>query len=376
MLGESRAEIDIEAGGRDREHEHELVDRHIVRQFDIGGEDEWKHLHGRLKELSKRRVVLEAIEADLLVEAEDTGLYRRLGYPTMHVYMEQELHYGRLAANERLRVARALSELPNIAAAFRAGELPFSVVREVTRPATEDNEDAWLAEIRGKTAAQVQQLVKGRREGDLPEDPPDPSLIKERIMVEVSAETYALWRQARIAIDEERGEHVSDDELVQTMCRRALDPVVATPDRPMKPAFQIAVTTCRQCKRGMQVGPGVEIELSPAVLARAQCDADEVGDLEDDTPARVKPTIPYPTRRKVFVRDRFACTYPGCTSRRHLEAHHLERRADGGDHQMSNISVLCSFHHQGLHEGRITIRGRAPDLVFTTTEDDPGPSWD
>ena len=100
---------------------------------------------------------------------------------------------------------------------------------------------------------------------------------------------------------------------------------------------------------------------------RALCDAVFVGDLEDDEPTRAKSIIPYPTRRKVFIRDRFACAVPGCTSKRFLEVHHLRRRADGGGHEPWNLLVLCDGHHVALHEGTITIRGRAPDqLVFGT----------
>ena len=228
--------------------------------------DDWRTLHARLQTNLRQRTVLEAAAADLLLEAEETQLYLRLGYPTMTVYMERELACSRHTAAEHLRVAHELVELPMIAAEYRAGELPFTVVREVTRPATADTEGAWLDAIRGKTSSEVQQLVKGRKKGDRPEQRPDPKLIKERIFVEVSAETYAIWRQARVALDDERGARLSDDELIQTLCKRACEPVPAGTGDVTRPGFQISVTTCKQCKRGFHVGPGVEVEVPSARL--------------------------------------------------------------------------------------------------------------
>src|SRR5687767_4843690 len=101
-------------------------------------------MHQRLRSIAKRRVALEAEEAGLLLEAEDTRLYRRLGYTSMLEYMGRELHYGPHAANERLRVARALIELPLTAELFGDGELCFSAIRELTRVATPATEEAFL----------------------------------------------------------------------------------------------------------------------------------------------------------------------------------------------------------------------------------------
>jgi len=81
-------------------------------------EADWKELHRRLRSIAKRRVALEAEKAGYLVEAEESRLYRRLGYTSMLEYMERELHYGPHAANERLRVAHALIDLPLIGELF------------------------------------------------------------------------------------------------------------------------------------------------------------------------------------------------------------------------------------------------------------------
>ncbi len=346
------------------------------------GEQDWKGLHQRLRSIAKRRVALEAEEAGLLLDAEESRLYRRLGYTTMHEYMERELHYGPHAANERLRVAHALVELPLIAELFRDGELCFSAVRELTRVATPATEQAFLHTAQGKTAHQVQQMVAGLKLGDSPDAKPDPRRIKHRVVIEVSAETYAAWRRTRAALDDEQGERLSDDDALQTLCRRATETCPTSEDVP-RPAVQTAVTTCRACKQSFIECAGEALPIDPATAARLTCDAEHIGDLESDELTRVTSVIPASIRRKVFHRDHFACVTTGCRATRFLDLHHIRHREDGGEHSMSNIAVLCFGCHQRHHAGQLMITGHAPDhLQFTWKHDDDidspmsGPTWD
>ena len=67
---------------------------------------------------------------------------------------------------------------------------------------------------------------------------------------------------------------------------------------------------------------------------------------------------------RVFERDGWRCTVPGCSSYRNLHNHHIRFRSKGGPDDLWNRTALCAAHHQrGVHEGigRIRIRGRAPD---------------
>jgi len=354
----------------------------LVERTEGPCEADWKGLHRRLRSIAKRRVALEAEEASYLVEAEETQLYRRLGYTTMVEYMERELFWGPHAAKERLRVARELIELPLIAELFSAGDLCFSAVRELTRVATPATEEAFLRKAEGKTAHHIQQMVAGLKHGDEPDAKPDPRRITKRVVIEVSVETHALWRRTRTALDEEYGERLSDDDFVQILCRRATETPVATDDVP-RPAVQTAVTTCKACKQSFVEGPGEALPIDEATTACLTCDAEHIGDLESDELTRVTPTIPAAIRRKVFHRDHFACVVPGCRATRHLNVHHLVHREHGGDHSMFNVAVLCFGCHQRLHAGQLRITGRAPDLQFTWQRDDdvesamaPSPSWD
>jgi hypothetical protein len=64
---------------------------------------------------------------------------------------------------------------------------------------------------------------------------------------------------------------------------------------------------------------------------------------------------------RVFERDGWRCTVPGCSSYRNLHDHHIVFRSAGGSDELANRTTLCAFHHlRGVHAGRVRCAGRAP----------------
>jgi len=80
------------------------------------------------------------------------------------------------------------------------------------------------------------------------------------------------------------------------------------------------------------------------------------------------PNAKVPREHRVFERDGWRCTVPGCSSYRNLHDHHIQFRSHGGPDDLWNRTALCAAHHQrSVHEGigriRIRIRGRAPGAL-------------
>jgi hypothetical protein len=234
-----------------------------------------------------------------------------------------------------------------------------------------------LRKARGQTAHSIQEMVSGLKRGDTPDSPPDPRLIRKRVVFEVSVETFATLRALRKAIDDAASEPISDDAFVTELLHRAM---TAAADVPLPPA-RIAMTTCKTCKQSSIETGGESLAISAATAERLACDAELVGDLESNELTRVTSAIPAAIRRKVLHRDGFACTVPGCRSKRFLTFHHVEPRALGGNHSVENITTICFGHHKHHHDGALSIVGRAPDLTFVWNRDDDvdsaaSPSWD
>ena len=70
------------------------------------------------------------------------------------------------AAREKVRVARALARLPQIAQALARGELSYAKARALTRVATPETETRLLAVGRAGTAEHVERIVRGWRRMD------------------------------------------------------------------------------------------------------------------------------------------------------------------------------------------------------------------
>ncbi|MDP8955359.1 MAG: HNH endonuclease, partial [Actinomycetota bacterium] len=53
--------------------------------------------------------------------------------------------------------------------------------------------------------------------------------------------------------------------------------------------------------------------------------------------------------RALKHRDR-ECRFPGCGTRRYLQAHHIRHWDQGGPTELDNLVLVCFFHHKLVHE--------------------------
>jgi hypothetical protein len=400
-----------------------------TRAWEAERNAEWAELDRRLRAVAKERGALDAKEAELLREAETLQLWREFGYAGLLEYMERAMGYSPHTAMERLRVAKALVDLPRIAEALENGEIKHSAVRELTRVASGDTEAEWLRAVQGKSLREIEPLVAGRKPGSRPTDPPEPSLRRRKLTLELQPEAYEMLRQAQAVLAETHGHRLSPEELIVAMCRLVLESTEAgtastataakasstgadaagcagshghvppaqhahvgsprhaaaagSDERPIadargtatgglgggssgRPAYQLAIKTCPDCKRSWQYGGGRDIEIGTEVVERAHCDAEHIGSLDEDVPARKTTTLTKRVREHVFARDGYACAVPGCRRVTGLDIHHIQFQEHGGGHESANLLLLCNLHHAAVHTGKLVISGRAPHGLEVT----------
>jgi hypothetical protein len=126
---------------------------------------DWLQAHEALVRLAASRAGLDFEEGQRLRAALLAQAHVPLGYGSFVEYIERLFGYSPRLTYEKLRVAEALEQLERTATALRAGQLSWSVVRELTRVATPETEGDWLQCAAGLTARQVQQSVSGHRLG-------------------------------------------------------------------------------------------------------------------------------------------------------------------------------------------------------------------
>jgi Domain of unknown function (DUF222)/HNH endonuclease len=77
--------------------------------------------------------------------------------------------------------------------------------------------------------------------------------------------------------------------------------------------------------------------------------------------------IPLRNRRAVIARDR-CCRYPGCDRpARWTDIHHIRERANGGTHELSNLVLLCRFHHRQIHRDELKLEWGADGVTLLVT---------
>src|SRR5215216_3345438 len=328
----------------------------------------WREVDRQLRRLAARRGALDVEEARWLSRARAAQIHRHLGFGTFGEYVERVLGYAPRTALERMRVAEALERLPRSRDALTTGQISYSALREFSRIAKPQNEQAWIDAVTGKTVREVEALVAGHEEGDGPEDPADPMLEARHLSLALSPETYALFLQARRHLEAERGEPLSDDDVMASLCEAMLEEGGAASSGPRA---QVALTVCERCERGWQDAAGQVIEVPKAAIEMACCDAQQLGRVDGDAPAPTTIDVPAAVRRQVVRRDHGRCVVPGCRASRFLHVHHLIPRAHVGGHEPTNLCLLCSSHHRALHDGRLRITGQPPALQFAHRDGRP-----
>jgi len=290
------------------------------------------------------------------------------------------------AAREKVRVARALENLPRISAAMACGKLSYSKVREMTRVASAQTEAYLLMIAEHGTAQHVEKLVRAyRRCQDAEElsrearqqqsrcvsfryDDDGSIILNCRLPAEAGALVLkALDLAVRELPDVPAG---TSSEPVRFSARRAdalallAESFLAhgAQESPGTDRHQIVVHVSAETLRDRSAGC-CEFEHGPSMAAetarRLSCDASVVALTESDdgdplNVGRRTRTISASLRRALNARDR-GCRFPGCANSRYLDAHHVEHWANGGETKPSNLVSLCRFHHHAVHEGGIRI---------------------
>ena len=307
-----------------------------------------------------------------------------------------------VTAREKVRIAHALDDLPQITAAFREGELSYSKVRAITRIATWDSEDELIELAQSTTAEHVAKLVRARRQADHLSAPgaalnawthrhldyhvaSDGSVVFEgRLPAEMGAMLLkALGRASEWLRTEDQlepwrafADKVPDEaipEKQQAPMRRAdalavlaerflarvpeADDSLSTADRFLITVHAPAEALPEHAAIDAEDPPQFEdgSVAAPETVRRLGCDAAVVRILEsgDGEPLDVgrKTRVIPPSIRRALKRRDGGCRFPGCTHTRFVDGHHIVHWADGGATCLDNLVSLCRFHHRLVHEG-------------------------
>jgi hypothetical protein len=249
------------------------------------------------------------------------------------------------AAREKVRVARALPQLPLLSGALQRGEISYAKVRALTRIATPDNEERLMAVACCGTAAHVERLVRAWRYCDRVEDrrkqlarsvtcwadEDGMVIVRARLTPEQGAVVQKALEAASDRLYQE-GQHAAPpDNMAEevTFGQRQADALTLIAESALNAGFDRGSTGDRyQVVLHVQAAPALigdeprhVIDLADAGIGvsaetsrRVSCDASVVVIREDADGAalevgRKTRTIPSGLRRALASRDRH-CVFP------------------------------------------------------------------
>ena len=292
------------------------------------------------------------------------------------------------AAREKVRVAKALAELPLIDDALRKGEISYSKVRAMTRVATKENEGDLLVMARCATGAQLEKICRLKRMVNALDGASAEEVESRRYVVERAVEDGMVSIQLRLLPDEaarvmkafEVAGNGNRADGAVALADGALGGKVGGEGASVRPPVEVVVHVQAGDLEGRtELGDGISAEVSRRLL----CDAGVVSMLEDEQGktidvGRKTRTIPAALRRALDARDG-GCRFPGCTNRIFTDAHHVEHWLDGGETSLANAVLLCRRHHRYLHEHGFSLEREGEALVFLDPDGRvvlaQGPRW-
>ena len=355
--------------------------------------------HALADDLATMRRGMDRLEAQFarrLREFERRNGAHRENAPTTESWLRSSCGMTGAAAADRVRMARALEELPEVAASFQAGRAPYANVSLLGRLAEAvGGEAVRTVEERLVTAAEDLDPGQMFRLVSLVHHQLNPdgaagqeSRNHERrwlacgqtfggmfeVRGELDREGGAIVKTALDALggmrgpeDPRRGSQRRADALVDmasAMLRLGDLPSVHG-ERP-----HLLLTADLDALRGVPGASPAELQNAGPVPAetarRLACDAsvrvavdrpDGDGDRSFSV-GRATRSIPAAMRTAVALRDH-GCRFPGCDRPgAWTDAHHIEHWADGGATEVPNLISLCRFHHRLVHELGAAIRLR------------------
>ncbi|MDH4126656.1 MAG: HNH endonuclease [Gammaproteobacteria bacterium] len=344
------------------------------------------------KEIAELCSYLYAAEARLLKlirEFDAKECWAEQGFCSCAHWLNFKCGIGMNAAREKVRVARALADLPRIEAGLAKGEISYSKVRAMTRIADAGNEEYLMMIATHGTAHHVEKLVSKYRSAKRVQDA---VLAEEQyrdrelshyydhdgclvIKARLPAEQGALIVKAlEMAMEKDFGEgsvggrHAGDTPIA---ARRA-DALANIAETYMNNDESSGSTADRYQVVVHVTAETSEIEDGPHVTAetsrRIGCDSTVVHLREDENGeplsiGRRSRSIPPAMRRALRNRDG-GCRFPGCTNTRFVDGHHIKHWADGGETSLNNLVLLCRHHHHLVHEGGFACEKSASGEVY------------
>jgi Domain of unknown function (DUF222)/HNH endonuclease len=347
---------------------------------------------------------LEAARTRVVGSVHRRGAVHADGAVSTAAWLRSRLRISDGAA--QVRAAQAVRQVPEVDAAYQAGEISYQHV-SVVAAVLPDVEPEVLAAGAGKLLAeQAAQLAPGRLRHAAVRirDHFDPEAAERRARQRLDGRWLTVARTFEGAVSVQGMLDPAGGELLITTLRALMPP--PAPEDLCTPAARradalldlcrlasahaptaggekphVTVTIDWEVLRGATTGGaslGSGTPVTPETARRLACDATIIPAVlgtagEPLDLGRAARLVSTAQRRALVLRDQ-GCRFPGCDRPpQWTDAHHLIPWAQGGPTDLHNLLLLCRWHHTAVHEGGWTLTHDPPTNTATARRPDGRP---
>ncbi|MGV9801050.1 HNH endonuclease signature motif containing protein [Mycobacterium sp. NPDC003449] len=344
-------------------------------------------LFDELAELCGQRNAIDGRLVEIIAEIDGDGLWGATGCRSMSALVAWKTGVTPRNAEVVVAIAERLQEFPRLATAMREGRLSldrFGVIAEHAADGS-DEHYAELAEV--ATVSQLRTAVKLE-----PRPQPDPKPEPQRSISKTESAGYTTWkiRLPRVEAAKFEAAHQSHRDALIADWKHDHDVTGRSEQAPPFPdgvdAFMSLVESgwdadvarrphgqhttvvvhldVEKPVAALHLGPLLTEDERRYLLCDATCEVWFRRHGRVIGSGRGTRTVNRRLRRALEHRDN-CCVVPGCGATRGLHAHHIVHWENGGATELSNLVLVCPFHHRQHHGGTITITGPAEKLTIT-----------
>ncbi len=342
----------------------------ISRELDPGALD-GEHAAELFGDAARAERLCAAIKSRLARRVEETRVWRESGHRSAAHWVAEATGETVGAATRTLETARALEQLPDTDAAFRAGRLSDVQVAEISSTAVADPEaEAELLAAADSTSVKgLRDRCRAVRAGAEPDDrawarrlhnnrrahewtdPDGTYRLEARLAPDAGARFSSAWKAHtdRVFCEARRAGRR------EPRAAYAADALVAlASEGPCKPV-EVRVTVDSAALARGHTSAGERCDITgvgpvPVTTARALLDDASVSVMTrdgDDITAVSRPTRTIPVKLRRALEARFpTCAVQSCANDQYLEIDHVVALEDHGRTEVGNLWRLCSHHHR------------------------------
>lgn len=297
-----------------------------------------KQVHDQAVYLACRHRALEAKLVETLREVECLQIHKRFGM-SLFKYATQELKLSESFSYSLITVARKTKDLPELREAIRNKDLSLSKASRIVSVLSSDNANELIGFAKTHDRRTIDLEVAKRNPQSKTYDKVRP-IDEGHVEIKITIQRSTLEKLKRVeSLEARKQRNIKLADVLDS----ALEVYLEKKD-PVRKAQ-------RMSKKLWHARVGSKNETRQ----------NELSTKSNDAPKRIPLTAEQ--KHAVFLRDKGVCTHKDvkgriCSSDKFIEIHHIVPVANGGTNERSNLTTLCSFHHDLAHQLSLPLEGQ------------------